>query len=78
MTGVQTCALPISGNGMVNASDVGQTKAQSGQLVNGTNFRTDVNASGFINATDISLVKSQAGRSLPPAPPAAKEHPEKR
>ena len=66
-----------TGNGTVNASDVGQTKAQSGQLVNGTNFRTDVNASGSISATDISLVKSQTGISLPPAPPTAKELTEK-
>ncbi len=67
-----------TGNGGVNASDVAQTKAQSGQLVSGTNFRTDVNASGFVNATDISVVKSQTGIALPPAPPPAQEFSEGR
>jgi len=55
-----------SGNRIVNATDVAQTKAQSGQPVIGSNFRTDVNASGTVNATDISLVKSRSGNSLPP------------
>ena len=54
-----------NGNGTVNASDIGQTKAQSGQAVTGSNFRTDVNLSGSINASDIGLVKSKAGTSLP-------------
>ncbi len=54
-----------TGNGTVNASDIGQTKAQSGQAVTGSNFRTDVNLSGSINASDIGLVKSKAGTSLP-------------
>jgi beta-propeller repeat-containing protein/WD40 repeat protein len=54
-----------TGNGTVNASDVGQTKLQSGQAVTGTNFRTDVNATGSINGTDVSLVKLKAGTALP-------------
>ncbi len=54
-----------NGNGIVNAGDIGQTKAQSGQAVTGANFRTDVNASGSITAGDIALVKSQSGTSLP-------------
>jgi len=32
-----------TGNGTVNASDVAQTKANSGQAANASNFRTDVN-----------------------------------
>ena len=53
-------------NRSVNATDVTQTKSQSGQAVTGSNFRTDVNADGgFINASDISLVKANSGSSLP-------------
>ncbi|MEP6822399.1 MAG: dockerin type I domain-containing protein [Chthoniobacterales bacterium] len=53
-----------SGNGSVNATDVSQTKAQSGVTLTSTNFRSDVNTSGMINATDVSQVKSSAGTSL--------------
>ena len=56
----------VSGNGTVSASDIGQTKAQSGQPVFATNFRTDVNASGGINASDIGQVRAQSGTQLPP------------
>jgi hypothetical protein len=50
----------------VNASDVGQTKANSGQPVDASNFRTDVMVSGSINGSDVALVKSKAGTFLPP------------
>ncbi len=50
-----------NGNGSVTASDIGQTKAQSGQPTTAANFRTDVNASGSITASDIGLVKSMSG-----------------
>ncbi|PYK85483.1 MAG: hypothetical protein DMF47_10110 [Verrucomicrobia bacterium] len=53
-----------SGNGVVNATDVAQTKAQVGQPVTGSNFRTDVNASGIINATDVAIVKAHSGQSI--------------
>jgi hypothetical protein len=52
-------------NGLVNSTDVSQTQAQSGQLVTGSNFRTDVNANGFINSTDVSIVQSKSGTGLP-------------
>jgi hypothetical protein len=52
-------------NGSVNASDIGQTKAQTGLPVNATNFRNDAIANGSINSTDISAVKAQAGTSIP-------------
>lgn len=55
-----------TGNGTVTASDVGQTKAASGQTLGTSNFRTDVTASGFINATDVGVVKASAGTVLPP------------
>jgi hypothetical protein len=54
-----------SGNKSVNASDVSQTKAQSGTAATATNFRTDVSVNGLINASDISTVKSKSGTALP-------------
>jgi Dockerin type I domain len=54
-----------SGNGTVSASDISQTKAQSGQSVIAANFREDLNANGAISATDIALVKSQSRTALP-------------
>ena len=53
-------------NAIVNASDVGQTKAQSGQNATSSNFRLDVTANGPINAADVGLVKSKSGSQLPP------------
>ena len=40
-----------NGNGSVSASDIGQTKKQSGQTATGANFRTDVNVNGSITAS---------------------------
>jgi hypothetical protein len=54
-----------TGNGTVNASDIAQTKANSGQSLTQANFRTDVTVSGAINASDIALVKSKSGSALP-------------
>ncbi len=54
-----------NGNGSVSASDIGQTKAQSGQATTGSNFREDVNVSGSITAADVGLVKASAGTGLP-------------
>ena len=54
-----------SGNKAVNASDIAQTKAQSGAALTVTNFRTDINANGGINASDISLAKANAGHTIP-------------
>jgi hypothetical protein len=56
-----------NGSGGVNATDIGQTKAQSGQTVTAANFRQDVNVSGAsISASDIGLVKARSGNTLPP------------
>jgi hypothetical protein len=54
-----------NGNGSVNASDVSQTKSQSGQAATTSNFREDVNINGVVNASDVSLVKSRSGTALP-------------
>ena len=52
-------------SGEVNSSDIGATKANSGQATTATNFRTDVTVNGVINSSDISLVKSKSGTALP-------------
>src|SRR5438552_1301928 len=57
-----------NGNGSVNASDVAQTKAQTGMAACPPNFREDVNGDGIINASDIALVKFNVGNSLPTPP----------
>ncbi|MEP6602258.1 MAG: S8 family serine peptidase [Nitrospirota bacterium] len=53
------------GNKSVSASDLAQTKAQSGIPVTGANFREDVAVSGSIGASDIALVKSRSGFNVP-------------
>jgi beta-propeller repeat-containing protein/dockerin type I repeat protein len=55
----------VTGNKSVNATDVSQTKLQSGNAATATNFRSDVNFSGSINATDVSQVKLNSGHGLP-------------
>jgi uncharacterized membrane protein len=54
-----------NGNNTVNASDVAQTKGQSGLPVTAANFRNDVNATGSINAGDVAQVKANSGHTLP-------------
>ncbi len=54
-----------TGNKTVNASDVSQTKSQSGLAVTGSNYREDVTVNGSINASDVSLVKSRSGFGVP-------------
>ena len=55
-----------NGSGAVTASDIAQTKGQSGQPVTGANFRTDVNASGTMSSSDTGLVKAASGTQLAP------------
>jgi hypothetical protein len=55
-----------TGNGSVTSSDIGQVKAESGQLVSQTNFRADVNANGAITSSDVGQVKSSVGTMLMP------------
>ena len=54
-----------TGNGTVNASDIDQTKAKSGQAVSASNFRTDINVNGSLKGSDVSAVKAQSGTALP-------------
>ena len=55
----------VNGNKSVNATDVSQTKLQSGMPAGAANFRSDVNLSGTINATDVSQVKLNSGHGVP-------------
>jgi sugar lactone lactonase YvrE len=54
-----------TGDGVVNSTDIAQTKSQSGTNVTNANFREDVTAEGSLNSTDIALVKSKSGTGLP-------------
>ncbi len=49
----------VTGNDVVNSSDVTMVKSQLGEAIDGSNFRTDVNANGVVNASDVTLVKSK-------------------
>ena len=51
----------VNGNGSVNASDIGQVKANVGATVDQTNFRSDVTVNGSINSSDVSAVKATSG-----------------
>ena len=67
VTGPQMGVLigDANGNGSVTSADIGQVKLQSGQVVTGTNFRTDLNANGSISSADVGLVKLRSGTGLP-------------
>ncbi len=54
-----------SGNGVINSTDLSQTKARVGQPITTNTFRSDIQANGSVNAADISLVKLNMGSSLP-------------
>jgi len=54
-----------NGNGQVNSTDIGETKALSGAAVTAGTFRNDVIANGTINSSDVGLVKSKSGNALP-------------
>ena len=54
-----------NGDGLVDSSDIAQTKSQLGSAVTVSNFREDVTTNGFLNSGDIALVKSKSGTALP-------------
>ncbi len=54
-----------NGSAVVNASDIGQIKSQTGLPVSSSNFRTDLDANGAITASDIGQAKANAGHALP-------------
>jgi len=49
----------------VNSTDISQTRAQVGQAVTTSNFRSDVTTDGVIRNGDVSLVKTKKGTILP-------------
>jgi len=51
----------ITGNNVVNSSDIAQTKENIGAAVSEANFRSDVTVSGTINSSDIGVVKAASG-----------------
>ena len=53
-----------TGDGSVNSADITLTKSKSGQTVDATNFRNDVNVDASLNSADISLVKSRSGTGV--------------
>jgi hypothetical protein len=55
----------VDGNAAVNATDISQTKANSGKSVDTATFRSDANANGSINSSDVALVKSKSGTGTP-------------
>jgi len=48
----------------VNSGDAQQTRNRSGQLVDGTNFRSDVNLDGTVNSGDAFIVRRQSGNAI--------------
>ena len=54
-----------SGDGVVNSADITQTRRQSGNVTDASNFREDVTLDGVINSADITAVRRQSGTALP-------------
>jgi len=53
-----------NGDRTVNVSDALQTRNQSGQATDGSNFRSDMNADGVVNSGDTTIVRSRSGAFL--------------
>lgn len=53
-----------NGDGMVNAADIGEVKAQTGKGVDVTTMREDLNSDGAINSADVSIAKSKSGTGM--------------
>ncbi|MEP6698779.1 MAG: hypothetical protein ABJB09_03525 [Verrucomicrobiota bacterium] len=52
----------------VNSGDSQQTRNRSGQLADGTNFRSDVNTDGTVNSGDSTIVRARSGDTVPAQP----------
>jgi dockerin type I repeat protein len=57
----------VTGGGLVNSRDIEITSGRVGQVVDATNFRSDINGSGAINAADVAFVRTKSGTGLPGA-----------
>ena len=56
----------VSGDGVVDSTDVRQTKKDRGEHTDASNFREDINTNGRIDRADFALIKAQVGTTLPP------------
>ena len=54
-----------SSDGVVNSADITQTRRQSGNVTDSSNFREDVTLDGVINSADITAVRRESGSALP-------------
>jgi hypothetical protein len=54
----------VNGDGIVNGGDTIMVRTNSGQTLDGTNFRNDVTVDGFINGGDATTVRAHSGDSL--------------
>ena len=54
-----------TGNKSVNAADISQTKALSGDPTDAAKFRCDFNRDGSVNASDVSQAKAAVGTAIP-------------
>ncbi len=55
----------VSGNKVVNASDIAAIKARLSLPIDATTFRYDLNLSNTVTAADVSVVKARSGTVLP-------------
>ena len=55
----------VNGSKSVNASDISQIKAATGNAVGAGNFRADVSLNGMINGSDLSMTKAASGTGIP-------------
>ena len=62
---MSTLSGDTNGDRFVDSADISQTKSQSGNPVNASNFREDLNVDGFHDSADISFVRSKTGTALP-------------
>jgi hypothetical protein len=62
--GVDFLVGDTTGDRSVNAGDTIQTRNRSGQAIDGTNFRSDVNLDGFLNAGDSIIVRARSGNTI--------------
>ncbi len=53
----------VTGDGILNSTDVRQTRRSLKERTNETNFRADINADGVIDAVDFAIVKAQVDAS---------------
>jgi hypothetical protein len=54
-----------NGNRAVTAADIAQTNQRTGQAVDSSNFRSDINANGSIKGSDAAIIKQNVGTALP-------------